>query len=39
MTIDVDCKLVDDFRGADRIASSKLHMDPFNRDALVTYRD
>ena len=39
MTIDVECKLVDDYRGADRIASSKLRMDPFNRDALVTYRD
>jgi para-nitrobenzyl esterase len=39
MTVDVDCRAVNDFRGADRRASAALRMDPFNRSALVDYRD
>jgi para-nitrobenzyl esterase len=39
MVVDVNCRAVDDFLGADRRAGADLRMDPFNRDALVVYRD
>ena len=39
MTIDVTCQAVNDFRGADRLATLNLTLDPFNRDALMTYKD
>lgn len=39
MTIDLQCQVVNDFHGADRRASSALALDPFNRAALMTYRD
>lgn len=39
MTIDVDCKAVEDYLGNDRRAGSELQPDPFNRAALVTYTD
>ena len=39
MKIDLTCEAVNDFRGADRVAMSHLTLDPFNRDALMTYRD
>lgn len=39
MTIDTNCRPVDDFRGADRLAGSELRLDPFNRAALFTYKD
>jgi para-nitrobenzyl esterase len=39
MTIDVKCRAVDDFHGADRLAGSELRLDPFNRDALFAYKD
>lgn len=39
MTIDVNCRAVDDYHGADRLAGSELRLDPFNRAALITYRD
>jgi len=39
MAIDVKCRAVNDFRGADRLASSELRLDPFNRAALFTYKD
>ena len=39
MTIDLKCRAVDDYHGADRVAGSALRLDPFNRAALFTYRD
>ena len=39
MTIDVECRAVDDFHGADRVAGSQLRLDPFSTEALFTYRD
>lgn len=39
MTIDNKCQLVNDFRGADRVAGSQVRLDPFNRAALFTYKD
>jgi len=39
MTIDTKCRAVNDFRGSDRVASSELRLDPFNRAALFTYKD
>jgi para-nitrobenzyl esterase len=39
MTIDAKCRAVNDYHGADRVASSELRLDPFNRSALMTYRD
>ncbi|CAE6843770.1 carboxylesterase family protein [Paraburkholderia domus] len=39
MTIDVKCRAVNNFHGADLVAGSALQLDPFNRAALLTYRD
>jgi len=39
MAVDVDCRAVNDFRGADRMAGSQLRLDPFNRAAILTYKD
>jgi len=39
MAVDLDCRAVNDFRGADRIAGSQLRLDPFNRAAILTYKD
>lgn len=39
MTIDVTCQPVNDFRGADRLATLNLTLDPFNREALMAYQD
>ncbi len=39
MTIGAECRLVDDFHGAARIAASQLRLDPYNRNALFAYRD
>ena len=39
MTIHEECRLVDDYLGADRRAGATLRMDPLHRDALTTYRD
>ncbi|MEY4138556.1 MAG: hypothetical protein RLZZ371_738 [Pseudomonadota bacterium] len=39
MKIDVSCEAVDDYLGADRVATAHLTLDPFNRDALMTYKD
>lgn len=39
MTVDVKCQVVNDFHGADRVASSELRLDPYNRSALMTYKD
>jgi len=39
MTIDTRCQLVGDYHGADRLAGSELRLDPFNRAALLTYKD
>ena len=39
MTIHEECRLVDDYLGADRRAGAALRMDPLHRDALITYRD
>lgn len=39
MTIDVKCRAVKNFHGADLVAGSELQLDPFNRAALLTYRD
>jgi para-nitrobenzyl esterase len=39
MTIDMKCRVVDNYHGRDLAASSELKLDPFNRAALVTYKD
>jgi hypothetical protein len=39
MTIDARCRAVNNFHGADLVAGSELQLDPFNRAALLTYRD
>ena len=39
MVVELDCRAVDDYLGADRRAGAELRLDPFNRDALVDYRD
>jgi para-nitrobenzyl esterase len=39
MTIDLKCRMVDNYHGRDLAASSELKLDPFNRAALVTYKD
>lgn len=39
MTVDVKPALVNDFRGNDRMAGSQLKLDPFNRSAIMTYKD
>lgn len=39
MVIDEHCSLVDDYRPGDRDAGAKVQLEPFNRSALMTYRD
>jgi len=39
MVVDVDSRVVNDFRGKDRVAASHLRLDPFNRAAVLTCRD
>jgi para-nitrobenzyl esterase len=39
MTIDMKCRVVNNYHGRDLAASSELKLDPFNRAALVTYKD
>jgi para-nitrobenzyl esterase len=39
MTIDANCRAVNNYHGADLAASSELRLDPFNRAALLTYKD
>lgn len=39
MTINQECRLVDDYLGADRRAGADLLMDPLHRDALIRYRE
>jgi para-nitrobenzyl esterase len=39
MTINQECRPVEDYLGADRRAAAALHMDPLHRDALIRYRD
>ena len=39
MTVDLQCRVVNDFHGADRRACLGLVLDRFNRSALMTYRD
>ncbi len=39
MTIDVDCRVVNDYLSADRAAAALVRLDPFNRAALLTYKD
>jgi para-nitrobenzyl esterase len=38
MTIDLVCRAVDDFLGVDRVAGSRLQLNPFDTDALFAYR-
>lgn len=39
MTIGRECQLVDDYCSGDRLASTRLQLDPYNRAALLTYKD
>jgi para-nitrobenzyl esterase len=39
MVVDLESRLVEDYRGADRRAAEPLRLDTFNRAALMTYRD
>lgn len=39
MTIDRDCRAVNDYLSGDRMAAADVRLDPFNRSALMTYRD
>lgn len=39
MTVDLKPALVSDFRGNDRVAGAQLKIDPFNRAAMMTYKD
>lgn len=39
MVIDEKCRLVEDFRRGDREAGLQVRLEPFNRSALMTYRD
>jgi para-nitrobenzyl esterase len=39
MAIGVNCQAVNDYHSADRIAGSRLRLDPFNRATLFAYRD
>jgi len=39
MTINQECRPVEDYLGADRRAAAALHMDPLHRDAMIRYRD
>ena len=39
MTIDVKPQLVNDYLSGDRAAAASVKLDPFNRSALMTYKD
>jgi para-nitrobenzyl esterase len=39
MTIDVSCRAVDNYLAGDLAAAATVRLDPYNRAALLTYRD
>ncbi len=39
MTVDLNCQSVNGYREGDLKAGAELRLDPFNRDALFTYKD
>ncbi|WP_238446873.1 carboxylesterase/lipase family protein [Azohydromonas australica] len=39
MTVDVQCRAVNDYLSGDRTAAAAVRLDPFNRAALMTYKD